>query len=46
MNKIKQEFLSDPDLRPSRVEKASFAARGLAEWLFNIEKLEQITRFV
>ena len=40
MHRVKEEFLSDTELRPARVEKASFAAKGLAERLFNIEKFD------
>ena len=29
MRKIRDYFLPDPDFKPSRVEKASFAAKGL-----------------
>ena len=33
MNKIRTNFLSDPDFKPQRVEKASFAAKGLCMWI-------------
>lgn len=33
INKIRNQFLVDPDFKPQRVEKASFAAKGLCMWV-------------
>ena len=33
MVKIRAQFLNDPDFKPQRVEKASFAAKGLCMWV-------------
>ena len=46
MNRLRTEFLNDPEIKPSRVEKASFAARGLAEWLVKIDQYDRLMKFV
>ena len=33
MQTIREKFLPDPEFRPSRVEKASVAAKGLCKWV-------------
>ena len=42
MQKIKKTFLQDPQFKPSRVAKASEAAKGLCEWVLKMEQYDKI----
>ena len=46
IDRIQREFLDDPDFRPKRVEKASFAAKGLCEWVIKLKQYDEIVRFI
>lgn len=37
MRKIRETFVSDPDFKPARAEKASFAAKGLCQWVLALD---------
>lgn len=46
ITRIRKEFLSDPDFKPGRVRKASFAAKGLCEWIIKLEQYDKIAKLV
>ena len=37
INKIKRDFLSNDEFNPQRVVKASFACKGLVQWIIKME---------
>jgi dynein heavy chain, axonemal len=37
LKKIRENFIPDPDFKPSRVEKASVAAKGLCQWVIALD---------
>ena len=44
--KIQSTFLDDPQFKPSRVAQASFAAKGLCEWILKMKQYDSINRFI
>jgi len=46
MRKIRETFLPDPDFKPSRVEKASFAAKGLCQWVRALDQYDRVVKIV
>lgn len=46
INKIRVSFLNDPDFKPSRVEKASFAAKGLCMWIRALEQYDNVAKII
>jgi dynein heavy chain len=46
IDRIQREFLDDPDFRPKRVEKASFACKGLCEWVIKLKQYDEIVRYI
>jgi dynein heavy chain len=46
MRKIRENFLPDPDFKPSRVEKASVAAKGLCQWVRALDQYDQVVKMV
>ena len=46
MNQIRQNFLSDPDFKPQRVEKASFAAKGLCMWIRALDQYDRVAKII
>jgi dynein heavy chain len=46
MRKIREKFIPDPDFKPERVEKASFAAKGLCLWVRALDKYDKVVKMV
>lgn len=46
MRKIREQFLPDPDFKPARVEKASFAAKGLCQWVRALDQYDCVVKMV
>ena len=46
MRKIRDQFIPDPDFKPSRVEKASFAAKGLCQWVRALDQYDKVVKIV
>lgn len=46
INKIRENFLNDPDFKPQRVEKASFAAKGLCMWVRALDQYDKVAKVV
>ena len=46
IQRIRREFMPDPDFRPERVAKASFAAKGLCQWIIKLEGYDRCLREV
>ena len=46
MKKIRDKFLADPDFKPQRVEKASFAAKGLCMWVRALDQYDRVAKLV
>lgn len=46
LRKIRENFLDDPDFKPSRVEKASFAAKGLCLWVRALDQYAKVAKVV
>lgn len=41
MNKIRSEYMINPDFDPSKVAKASSAAEGLCKWIIAMEDYDR-----
>lgn len=46
MQKVRDKYITHKDFNAKRVEKASFAAKGLCEWILAISDYEKVLRFV
>ena len=46
MTKIRTRFINDPDFKPARVEKASYAAKGLCMWVRALDMYDQVAKEV
>lgn len=46
MKKIRDKYVSHSDFNPSRVEKASSAAKGLCEWILAMDAYEKVLKNV
>jgi dynein heavy chain len=46
IEKIRNQFLNDPEFKPQRVSKASLAAKGLCEWVIKLEQYHSIVVFI
>jgi dynein heavy chain len=46
MRKIRQQFMTDADFRPERVAQASFAAKGLCQWVRALDQYDQVLKMV
>lgn len=46
IEKIRKEFLSDPEFKPSRVATASKAAKGLCEWIIKLEQYHSLVVYI
>jgi dynein heavy chain, axonemal len=46
LRKIRDNFLGDPDFKPSRVEKASVAAKGLCLWVRALDQYAKVANVV
>jgi len=46
IKKIRKQFIPDGDFKPSRVEKASQAAKGLCLWVRALDEFDKVNKFV
>lgn len=46
IEKIRGQFLNDPEFKPSRVSKASAAAKGLCEWVIKLEQYHSLVVYI
>lgn len=46
MKKIREQFVTDPEFKPSRAEKASTAAKGLCQWVLALDQYDQVLKIV
>ena len=46
IHKIKTLFISDDNFKPNRVAHASFAAKGLCEWIIKLKEYDEINRLI
>ena len=46
MNKIRKEYISNPDFDPAKVANASSAAEGLCKWCLAIEIYDRVAKVV
>lgn len=46
MREIRNKFIDDQDFKPSRVEKASFAAKGLCLWIRALDQYDKVVKMV
>lgn len=44
MQKIRNEYMNNPDFDPSKVAKASSAAEGLCSWIKAMEKYDRVIK--
>jgi dynein heavy chain, axonemal len=46
MNKIRKEYITNPDFDPAKVANASSAAEGLCKWVLAMEIYDRVARIV
>lgn len=46
MRKIKTTFIDNPEFKPSRVAQASYAAKGLCEWIIKLEAYDKCVKYI
>jgi dynein heavy chain len=46
IEKIRNQFLNDPEFKPSRVAQASKAAKGLCEWIIKLEQYHTLVVYI
>ena len=44
MQKIRSEYMTNPDFNPSKVAKASSAAEGLCKWIQAMEVYDRVAK--
>ncbi len=44
MDKIKRQFLSNDNFKPAAVKYASFAAKGLCDWVIRLQQYDKIVQ--
>ena len=44
MDKIKREFLANEKFKPATVKYASFAAKGLCDWVIRLQQYDKIVQ--
>jgi dynein heavy chain len=44
--KLRKEFIGDPDFKPSRVQQASMAAKGLCMWVRALDEYDKVAKHV
>jgi len=46
MNKIRKEYITNPDFDPAKVANASSAAEGLCKWVLAMEIYDRVAKIV
>ena len=46
MKKIREKFVTDPEFKPQRAEKASIAAKGLCQWVLALDQYDRVLKIV
>ena len=46
IEKIRNQFLNDPEFKPSRVAQASKAAKGLCDWIIKLEQYHTLVVYI
>ena len=46
IHKIRKTFIPDPDFKPSRVQQASLAAKGLCLWVRALDEYDKVAKHV
>jgi dynein heavy chain len=46
MARVKKEFINNDNFKPNRVAQASFAAKGLCEWIIKLKEYDEINRAI
>lgn len=46
LSRVRTQFIPDPEYQPSRVAKASVAAKGLCAWVHAVDKFERVNKVI